>query len=147
MTWSFVDDSGVFSGRCYAGPQDALELNTPAGFTPVLGAWDPTRWRWNFSTEAAETYVPDKPEDTEFETYQWDEPSWSWVPVKTPAAVAADVRAERSKRMVDSDWVMLRAFRTGTLVPAEWNEYLQALADITLQEGFPDNVIWPVKPE
>lgn len=30
---------------------------------------------------------------------------------------------------------------------AEFIEYRQALLDVPQQEGFPENIIWPVKPE
>lgn len=29
----------------------------------------------------------------------------------------------------------------------EWIKYRQDLLDITLQPGFPENVVWPIKPE
>lgn len=55
------------------------------------------------------------------------------------------VLAERNKLLQNSDWTQL------TDVPlsnkSQWTTYRQALRDITIQSGYPFNVIWPTKPE
>lgn len=59
------------------------------------------------------------------------------------AAIAAAVRAERDRRLVDSDWTQLPDVPLPN--KAAWAEYRQALRDITTQ---PDqaNVTWPAPP-
>lgn len=42
-------------------------------------------------------------------------------------------RPEREKLLKETDWVVVRAAETGTSVPQEWQEYRQALRDITKQ--------------
>jgi len=56
--------------------------------------------------------------------------------------LAEDVRAERDRRLRDSDWAALPD------VPASeaWLDYRQALRDVPQQSGFPDSVEWPVAP-
>lgn len=58
-------------------------------------------------------------------------------------AQAAAVRADRTKRLADSDWTQLSdAPVTGTA----WATYRQALRDITSQAGFPWEITWPDAP-
>jgi len=59
------------------------------------------------------------------------------------AEQAAAVRADRTKRLADSDWTQLSdAPVTGTA----WATYRQALRDITSQAGFPWTITWPDAP-
>jgi len=59
------------------------------------------------------------------------------------AEQAAAVRADRTKRLADSDWTQLSdAPVTGTA----WATYRQALRDITSQSGFPWEITWPDAP-
>lgn len=57
---------------------------------------------------------------------------------------ASSVRIERNKRLADCDWTQLKDVSVDT---AHWNIYRQELRDITTQEGFPHNIIWPEKPQ
>lgn len=56
------------------------------------------------------------------------------------------VKATRGALLSSSDWVVLKNYEAGTPVPVEWVEYRQALRDITKQEGYPYNVVWPKEP-
>lgn len=57
---------------------------------------------------------------------------------------AADiVRRERHEKLASSDWTQLS---DAPVDKNAWATYRQELRDITLQDGFPDNVIWPEKP-
>ena len=59
------------------------------------------------------------------------------------AEQATAVRADRTKRLADSDWTQLSdAPVTGTA----WATYRQALRDITSQAGFPWTITWPDAP-
>lgn len=65
------------------------------------------------------------------------------------AKAAAAVRTQRDKLLAESDWVTVKAVdqnaadSLGIQVPQVWLDYRQALRDITTQDGFPHNVIWP----
>jgi hypothetical protein len=61
-----------------------------------------------------------------------------------PAAELA--RTERNLRLSECDWVVVKSAETGEAIPTEWTSYRQALRDVTAQEGFPNTVVWPVKP-
>lgn len=56
---------------------------------------------------------------------------------------AAAIREERNKLITATDW---RALADQTLSD-EWRDYRQALRDISSQETFPDEVIWPQTPQ
>ena len=65
------------------------------------------------------------------------------------ADAAESVRTQRDKLLAESDWVTVKAVdqnaadSLGIQVPQVWLDYRQALRDITTQDGFPHNVIWP----
>lgn len=56
---------------------------------------------------------------------------------------ANSVRAKRDKLISETDYFMLQ---DAPPAPAGVEEYRQDLRDITLQDGFPFDVIWPEKP-
>lgn len=55
-----------------------------------------------------------------------------------------NVRAERDMRLSTTDWVVTKSIESGSPIPTQYSEYRQALRDISLQEGFPWNISWPV---
>ena len=58
------------------------------------------------------------------------------------------VRKQRDKLLQESDLRVLpdRWFSMTAEQQTAWSTYRQELRDITLQSGFPENVIWPEKP-
>ncbi|MCM1224016.1 MAG: phage tail assembly chaperone [Lachnospiraceae bacterium] len=56
---------------------------------------------------------------------------------------AVAIRAERDRRLAETDLIIIRCVEVGEPVPEEWKAYRQALRDIPEQSGFPDNVVWP----
>lgn len=57
-----------------------------------------------------------------------------------------NIRQKRNKLLLESDWVVAKAYELGTEVPQEWKEYRQALRDIPSQENFPFEVVFPQFP-
>jgi hypothetical protein len=57
----------------------------------------------------------------------------------------ADIRAQRTAILEQSDWTQLPDVPESTRL--KWQQYRQALRDITLQEGFPENIVWPQPPQ
>lgn len=55
---------------------------------------------------------------------------------------AENIRAYRNSLLKETDW----RFRVDMTPSQEWIDYCQALRDITAQEGFPYDIIWPAKP-
>ena len=76
----------------------------------------------------------------------------SWVEVtnleqelekRKPKPTEQDVKSRRDHLLNQTDWYVIRFQETGVEVPANVLTYRQALRDITLQEGYPENVNWP----
>lgn len=58
---------------------------------------------------------------------------------------SAYVRIQRDALLVQTDWTQLPDVPDAT--KTKWASYRQELRDVTLQEGFPYNVIWPTPPQ
>lgn len=56
---------------------------------------------------------------------------------------ASSVRNTRNQLLKESDWTQIT---DATVDKQVWLVYRQALRDITTQEGFPFNIIWPTQP-
>ena len=83
--------------------------------------------------------IKDYASDVE-EGWDWDGTTFT-APVE-PDPTAEEVRAERDKLLAETDWAVL----PDVTAPDGYLEYRQALRDITSQDGFPADVVWPVKP-
>ena len=78
-------------------------------------------------------------------TYEWTVRSKTAEELaQQEAALAAQVRAERDRLLVASDWTQVA---DALVDQAAWATYRQALRDITKQSGFPHDIAWPTKPE
>lgn len=75
--------------------------------------------------------------------YIFDYQTKQWVPDPTEADNAA--RMQRNSLLQASDWTQLPDVELEK--KQAWATYRQALRDITSQEGYPFNVIWPTKPK
>ena len=60
------------------------------------------------------------------------------------AQQAASQRTSRDEKLKASDWTQVA---DSPVDKALWATYRQALRDVTAQEGFPWNVVWPTAPE
>ena len=58
-----------------------------------------------------------------------------------------ELRDARSMFLRDTDWVVTKAMETGEPVPQKWQDYRQALRDITNTYSSLEEVVWPEKPE
>ena len=58
------------------------------------------------------------------------------------------IREQRNHKLDETDWIVIKAYETGTNIPAEWEIYRQSLRDITDHESFPNitDEDWPVTP-
>lgn len=59
------------------------------------------------------------------------------------AEVASSVRAERNKKLADTDWTQLA---DSSADATTWATYRTALRDLPTTEGFPHNITWPTEP-
>lgn len=61
--------------------------------------------------------------------------------------LASQVRAERDRKIAETDWYMMPDYPADPETLEVVKNYRKALRDITLQSGFPRDVEWPVMPK
>lgn len=61
--------------------------------------------------------------------------------------VARDVRRERDKRILATDYLLMTDYPISDVDLEAVKAYRLALRDITRQDGFPIDIVWPEKPE
>lgn len=78
----------------------------------------------------------------------------AWVqvadaPVQEEAPISkAEIAWERAKILLrESDWAMLSDVPMLNLERVQWVEYRAKLRNIRSSDGFPENIVWPNKPE
>lgn len=59
------------------------------------------------------------------------------------SAKAQDIRAQRNKKLSDSDWTQLA---DSSADATAWAAYRQSLRDLPSSDGFPYDVTWPTAP-
>jgi len=62
------------------------------------------------------------------------------------AEQAKAVREQRSQKLKDTDWTVIKALESNTPQNFDMAAYRQALRDVPAQAGFPWNVQWPDTP-
>ena len=62
---------------------------------------------------------------------------------RKPTLTASEIRSYRYAELISSDWTQVA---DAPVDQAAWATYRQALRDVPEQEGFPNTVVWPVKP-
>jgi hypothetical protein len=75
--------------------------------------------------------------------YKWSYEHLMWV-FNTEVA-ESQMMFKRHDLLAATDWTQLPDVPLAT--KKIWADYRQLLRDITIQEGFPENIIWPIKPE
>ena len=78
---------------------------------------------------------------------EFDYTTKDWV--LNSALAIADITQKRRKLLVASDWTDTLSAKTrlGDDLYNQWQTYRQALRDITDQDGYPLNVVWPTAPQ
>ena len=69
--------------------------------------------------------------------------------VELDATLSEQLREERDGLLLEVDAIVGNALRWGSLSAEQqnvWAVYRQALLDVPQQAGFPNDVVWPVKP-
>lgn len=59
----------------------------------------------------------------------------------------AEIRAQRDRLLTETDWTQVLDAPISTACREAFRAYRQQLRDVTAQEGFPTNVVWPIAPE
>ena len=56
---------------------------------------------------------------------------------------AVQVREQRDARLAETDWMA----SSDLTMSSEWAYYRSSLRDVPSQDGFPNTITWPTKPE
>jgi len=85
--------------------------------------------------------IPEKPNQYSvfnYTTKQWEVDS---------AQLILLIKRKRNSLLLSSDWTQLPNNPLSLEVQTLWATYRQQLRDITLQSGYPTNVVWPDLPQ
>lgn len=69
----------------------------------------------------------------------------AWSKQNVDASKVEAARDKRNALLAETDWT--QGADIPTTIKSAYKPYRQALRDVPLQEGFPNNIIWPTKPE
>lgn len=63
--------------------------------------------------------------------------------------LASSIKLKRDKLLLKSDWTdtLSAKPRLGDTLYNQWQTYRQELRDIPQQQGFPENITWPIPPQ
>lgn len=84
--------------------------------------------------------------------HKWDNTTFSWIEASPPVeSQEVRIMVERERRndlLAKSDWTdtLSAKERLGEALYSAWQEYRQALRDLTNQAGFPHQITWPEPP-
>lgn len=156
------DDKGILVGQeeAFIDPLESKAAGKdifvlPAECTFVAPAKDKDGYvqKWNGSAwEYVENHVG-KVGYVDGKSYEVKEygplpDDWSETPPPpTKEELAEQVRAERNQKIAETDYLLTPDYPISSAKLEEIKAYRKALRDITAQVGFPQNVVWPVKPE
>ena len=73
---------------------------------------------------------------------EWDELQRQY-PAQLLARQSEQVREERDAKLAETDWMA----SSDLTMSSEWASYRSSLRDVPSQEGFPNTITWPTKPE
>lgn len=122
--------------------QWSVELVEELGLDPVFETPAPTVTRYQTAYKDGVEQVAGK--------WVW---KWSIFEMDDEAKAAKDaeaakaVRADRDKRIAETDWIVIKNLELNQNVPGVWEVYRQELRDVPAQAGFPHEITWPSKPE
>jgi hypothetical protein len=120
-------------------PEEYLILQKQDGEFILFGeANDSTQY---INVETAE--IVDKPaKPNDYSDFNWQTKQW-----EDNAEIAkGNVLSKRQRLLTATDWTDTVSASTRLENYNEWQFYRQQLRDITTQEGYPFNVIWPTQP-
>ena len=125
----------LFPAQTTLTPPPSTAANQTACF--VSGKWEVLpdyRGEIGYTVDGAEVQITKLGETIESLNLQ-----------KIKPITAETVRAERDGKLMTSDWTQLPD--VPQTIRDKYTTYRQALRDIPLQTGFPQEILWPTKPE
>ena len=151
MTYALVADGSIT--KYPAGLLDIRKANPNTSFPTNLDGLDLSSFgvvtvasadvpSFNVNTQTIAEGTPTLVDGTWTQTWTVSDLSDAELSAQT-ANLAEAVRAERNKKLADSDWTQLADSSANATL---WGTYRQALRDLPATSGFPTNVTWPTEP-
>lgn len=82
------------------------------------------------------------PKPNDYSEFNWQTKQWE----DNLDILKNQINSKRLQLLQQSDWTDTVSAQTRLTNYEEWQAYRQALRDITKQEGYPLNVVWPSQP-
>jgi len=136
MNYTIYKQNGEIS-RCVS--VNNIEIQLLDGEQYIVGHFDSTKF---YVSDGVAVAIPEHDQSAFY--FDFDTKTVVAFDVDIES-ITRQVKADRNALLLQSDWTQLPDVPEKTRL--KWQEYRQALRDITLQEGFPENIIWPTKPE
>lgn len=90
------------------------------------------------------SFIPFNLSNTDYLEYlEWAKTNTA-DPADTPTLTWDDIRADRDKRLAETDWTQTPDVPQETIW--KWKTYRQDLRDIPQKQTDPNNITWPTKP-
>lgn len=142
------DASGYFAGEIedYGLLPNNTTYTAPTEQDGHIPRWNGEAWEQVENHQGKEGYVDGQP----FTVKDYGPLPEGWSdspPPPTPEERAARARAERDSRISATDYLMMPDYPVSDGARAALGVYRQALRDVPLQAGFPDEIAWPDLPE
>jgi|LakMenEpi03Aug12_release.lakeMendotaPanAssembly.Ray.scaffolds.fasta_scaffold262137_4 ribosomal protein S18 acetylase RimI-like enzyme len=146
---AYIDKNGLIQ-QCFETFIEIDDFKAPVGLTAIefyekIDYYVLCTKRYYKNNEFKE--LPEKPSNYhtwDLETEQWQEPE-NYQQLLFDEA-ASKVKQERQQLLATTDWTDTVSASTRLENYNAWQFYRQQLRDITTQEGYPFNVIWPTQP-
>jgi hypothetical protein len=135
---TIYDAKGEIVSVIRASDQETVDLNTPPGCSRIEGRYPPQEY---YVKDGVPKPYPEKPSD--FCSFDFEAEVWVEDTDAALAAASKELRAERDRLLVRSDWTQLPD------APADkqaWAAYRQALRDLPADTTGPRNPLWPSPP-
>jgi hypothetical protein len=122
-----------------------MQSDIPLQYDPVIEAYIEGNYDYNnyYIENNQPVTIPESPD--KYSIFNYD--TKQWVDPRTNATQWVVVRQQRNQLLLTSDWTdtLSAKVRLGDATYTAWQEYRQALRDITTQTD-PFNITWPVSP-
>jgi hypothetical protein len=130
-------DTGEIT-RNISCPESMIESQLDAGEAFIFGSADDEKQYISAGLIVNKSEKPDWFYDYNYQTHSW---------VANENKLTILILQQRNNLLINSDWTQIPNGPLTLERQEQWSVYRQQLRDITLQSGYPFNVVWPTQPE
>jgi hypothetical protein len=134
----YKKSNGEIVKTCVCFEQDILFQYDALAEDYIEGSFD---YKEYYIQDNNAVLIPQAPNEYcifNYDTKQWFDP-------RTNETQSILVKSQRNMLLAASDWTQFTDVFLAN--KEEWAVYRQGLRDITIQSGYPFNVVWPTKPQ